>query len=48
MLSVIFSTLRDISNITILIALFLLIYLLVGMELFAYNVPVENQDYTTY
>jgi len=36
------STLRDVSNISILMGLFLFIYMLIGMELFAYKVPIKN------
>jgi hypothetical protein len=39
MLQVIISTLRDVSNISLLMGLFLFIYMLIGMELFAYRVP---------
>lgn len=36
------STLRDVSNITVLMAIFLFIYMLIGMELFAYKVPLRT------
>jgi hypothetical protein len=39
---VITSTLRDVSNIAVLMALFLFIYMLIGMELFAYKVPLRT------
>jgi hypothetical protein len=44
MLLVIISTLRDVSNISVLMGLFLLIYMLIGMEIFAYNVPVYRSS----
>ena len=44
MLRVIISTLREVSNISLLIGIFLFIYMLIGMELFAYKVPI-NPEY---
>jgi voltage-dependent calcium channel T type alpha-1I len=48
MLRVIISTLRDVSNITLLMGFFLLIYMLIGMELFAFNVPVYHSGNIIY
>ena len=44
MLNAIIKTLRDVSNISILMGLFLLIYMLIGMEIFAYRVPIKKLE----
>jgi hypothetical protein len=38
------NTLKDISNFSVLLLIFMLIYTLLGMELFAYNVHEPNTD----
>jgi hypothetical protein len=44
MLSVIATSLKDVGNISILILLLLFCYLLIGMELYAFRLPLVSQE----
>jgi hypothetical protein len=44
MLAVIIGTLKDVSNIIILMLVFIFCYMMIGMELFAYKVKLQEQD----
>jgi len=43
MLGIIARTFKDVANISMLILLLLLCYLLIGMELYAYKIPKFNE-----
>jgi hypothetical protein len=48
LMGVLLSTLYDLSNIIVLLAIFLISFMLVGMEIFGYKLPPNTDDFTKY
>jgi hypothetical protein len=44
LIMIILSTLHDLSNIIILLCIFMLSFMLIGMELFGFKLPVKSDD----
>ena len=47
-MGVLLSTLNDLSNIILLLAIFLISFMLVGMEIFGYKLPPNTDEFTKY
>jgi hypothetical protein len=48
LMGVLLNTLNDLSNIIVLMAIFLISFMLVGMEIFGYKLPPNTDEFTKY